>query len=93
MPVGEPKKKRRKDRKLSVERRRQRKKMAQNQVGYRKLLAIAHRGTSRCVKVARQTKETGRKMSGRPREASIGETISGPSTKKESGDSEKEERE
>jgi hypothetical protein len=57
MLVGEPKKKRSKDQKMAVEHRRQRKKRAQNQIGYQKLLAVVHSRTSHRANVARQ-KET-----------------------------------
>jgi hypothetical protein len=65
MPVGEPKKKRRKDRKLAAESSRQMNEWTQD--GYWKGLTVARRGTSHRVKVAWQTKETSRKMSGSPR--------------------------
>jgi hypothetical protein len=67
MPVGEPKKKRRKERKMAAERQCQRKERAQNQVEYWKLLAVACRGTSQRVKEAWQTMETVRKMPSCPR--------------------------
>jgi hypothetical protein len=67
MPVRGPKKKRRNDRKLAAERRRQMKEPSQNQDGCLKQETVTRRGTSRRAEVAWQTKETGRKMSGRPR--------------------------
>jgi hypothetical protein len=68
MPVGELKKKRRRDRKLAAERSRQMNERAQCQDWCRRRgLPIAHRGTSHHVKVTWQTKETGKKMSGHPR--------------------------
>jgi hypothetical protein len=60
MPVGEPKKKRRRDRKLAVECRRQEpKNTTWGKCGSQKRLAVARRGMSHRVKVARHTKETG----------------------------------
>jgi hypothetical protein len=65
MPVGEPKKKRRRDRKLASERRRQKPKISTREnCGPQKRLAVARRGTSRREKVTQNTKETG-KMSRR----------------------------
>jgi hypothetical protein len=55
MPVGKPKKKRRRDRKLAAERRRQKNERAQCQDGCQtKGLAVARRGTSHHATVARQ---------------------------------------
>jgi hypothetical protein len=102
IPVGEPKKKRRRDRKLAAEHRRQKPKTSTREnCGSQKRLDVTRRGTSHRatvarkmqadqkmprrptvarrmsdifrpnitlrVKVARQTKETGREMPGRPR--------------------------
>jgi hypothetical protein len=56
MPVGEPKKKRRRDRKLSAEHRRQKPKTSTREnFGPQKRLAVARRGTTRREKVARKT--------------------------------------
>jgi hypothetical protein len=56
MPVGEPKKKRRRDRKLAAERRRQKPKTSTlENCGPPKELAVARRGTIRRAKVARKT--------------------------------------
>jgi hypothetical protein len=64
MPVEEPKKKRRRDRKVAAEHRRQMNERIQCQDGCRrKGLAVARRGTSCRVKVTRQTKKNDRKMS------------------------------
>jgi hypothetical protein len=58
MPVGEPKKKRRRDRKLAAEQRRQKPKTSTREnCGPQKRLAVARRGTSRREKVTRHTKE------------------------------------
>jgi hypothetical protein len=59
MPVGEPKKKRRRDRKQ-----RNMKNSTRENWGPQKKLAVARRGTSRCMEVAWQ-KKTSRKMSRR----------------------------
>jgi hypothetical protein len=65
MPVGEPKKKRRRDQKLAAEHRRQKPKTStQENCGPQKRLAVARRGTSRRAKVARKT-PIDRKMSRR----------------------------
>jgi hypothetical protein len=63
MPVGEPKKKRRRDRKLVAEHRRQKPKTStRKNCGPQKRLAITHRGTTRHAKVARKA-PIDRKMS------------------------------
>jgi hypothetical protein len=63
MPVGEPKKKRRRDRKLAAERRRQEPKDTKMiNDGPQEKLAVARRGTTRRAKVARKT-PIDRKMS------------------------------
>jgi hypothetical protein len=59
MPVGEPKKKRRRDRKLAAERRRQiPKDTTRENFGSQKRLTVARSGASRRGKVTRHTKET-----------------------------------
>jgi hypothetical protein len=58
MSVREPKKKRRRDRKLAAEHHRQMKERTQD--GCRGRLVVAHRGTSRRVDVAKQKKSAGR---------------------------------
>jgi hypothetical protein len=56
MPVGEPKKKRRRDRKLAAENRRQKPKtLTRENCGPQKRLAVAHRGTTCRAKVAQKT--------------------------------------
>jgi hypothetical protein len=66
MPVGEPKKKRRRDRKLAAERRRQKPKTSTREnCGPQKSLVAARSGTSRRGKVTRHSKEIDRKMSRR----------------------------
>jgi hypothetical protein len=56
MPVGEPKKKRRRDRKLAAEHRRQKPKTSTREnCGPQKRLVVARRGMSRRAKVARKT--------------------------------------
>jgi hypothetical protein len=60
MPVGEPKKKRRRDRNQ-----RNVKKRTQGMDGCRRSLTVARRGTSRRVKVTRQTKRNNTRMSRR----------------------------
>jgi hypothetical protein len=66
MPVGKPKKKQRRDRKLAAERRRQKPKTSTREYcGPQKRLAVALRGTSCREKVTRHTKEIGKKMSSR----------------------------
>jgi hypothetical protein len=56
MPVGEPKKKRRRDRKLAAERRRQKPKTSTlESCGHPKELAVTCKRTTRLVKVARKT--------------------------------------
>jgi hypothetical protein len=66
MPVGEPKKKRRRDRKLAAERRRQKPKdLTRENYETQKKLAVARRGTTRREKVTRHTKVTDRKVSRR----------------------------
>jgi hypothetical protein len=62
MPVGEPKKKRRR-----TETKRNMKNSTRENFGSQKRLALARRRTSHREKVARQTRETGRMMSSRPR--------------------------
>jgi hypothetical protein len=65
MPVGEPKKKRRRDRKLAAERRRQKpKNSTRENCGPQKKLAVDRGGTTRRAKVARKT-PVDRKMSRR----------------------------
>jgi hypothetical protein len=54
IPIGEPRKKRRKDRKLAVERHRQMKEQTQGKDGCRRRLAPARRGTSHGSEVARK---------------------------------------
>jgi hypothetical protein len=55
MPVGEPKKKRRRDRKLAAQHRRQKPKTSTREnCGPQRRLAVARRGTSRRAKVARK---------------------------------------
>jgi hypothetical protein len=68
VPVGEPKKKRRKDRKLAAERRHQMKERTQSHGGCRKRPAVARKGTSRRAKWARQEQETDKRM---PRRATV----------------------
>jgi hypothetical protein len=65
MPVEEPKKKRRKDRKLATERRRQKPKTSTREnCGPQKKLAVARRGMSHRATVAQQKeKKTDKKMS------------------------------
>jgi hypothetical protein len=59
MPVGEPKKKRRRDRKPAAERRCHKPKTSTREnCGPQKRLVVARRGTSRREKVTRHTKET-----------------------------------
>jgi hypothetical protein len=66
MPVGEPKKKRRKDRKLAAEHRRQKPKTSTREnCEPQKRLAVARSGSSRRGKVTQHTKETDRKISRR----------------------------
>jgi hypothetical protein len=68
MPVGEPKKKRRSDRKLAAEFRRQKPKISTREnCGPQKRLAVARRGRTRPAKVARKT-PIDRKM---PRRATV----------------------
>jgi hypothetical protein len=56
MPVGEPKKKRRRDRKLAAEHRRQKPKTsARENCGPQKRMAVARRGTTSRAKMARKT--------------------------------------
>jgi hypothetical protein len=56
MPVGEPKNKRRRDRKLAAERRRQKPKdKTREKCGSQKRLAVPRRRTSRRAKLARKT--------------------------------------
>jgi hypothetical protein len=56
MPVGEPMKKRRRDRKMAAERRRQKPKTSTREnCGPQKRLAVAHRGRTRRAKMARKT--------------------------------------
>jgi hypothetical protein len=65
MLVGEPKRIWHRDRKLAAERLCQKpNNSTREKCGSQTILAIVHRGTSCHAKVARQTKETGRKMSG-----------------------------
>jgi hypothetical protein len=65
MPIGEPKKKRRRDQKLAMERRLQKQKNSTlESCGPPKELVVAHRGTSRRVDVAQQ-KKISRKVSRR----------------------------
>jgi hypothetical protein len=69
MPVGEPKKKSRRDRKLAAEHRRQKTNTSTREnCGPQKRLAVARSGSSRRGKVTRHTKETDRKM---PRRATV----------------------
>jgi hypothetical protein len=66
MPVGEPKKKRRRDRKLAAEHRRQKPKTSTREnCGPQKRLAVALSGSSRREKLTWRTKEIDRKMSRR----------------------------
>jgi hypothetical protein len=65
MPVGEPRKKRRKDQKLVAERRRQMKERAQD--GCQRRLAAARRGKSQRAEVARKM-QADKKM---PRRATV----------------------
>jgi hypothetical protein len=66
MPVGEPKKKMRRDRKLAAERRRQKPKdLTRENYETQKKLAVARRGTIRREKVTWHTKVTDRKVSRR----------------------------
>jgi hypothetical protein len=67
IPVGEPRKKRRTDRKLAAERRRQMKEQTQDNDGCRRRLAVARTGTSNHAKVARKT-QADQKM---PRRATV----------------------
>jgi hypothetical protein len=63
MPVGEPKKKRHRDRKLAAERRRQKPKTSTlENCGPQKRLAVARSWSSRRGKVTRNTKEIDRKV-------------------------------
>jgi hypothetical protein len=69
MPVGEPKKKRRRDRQLAVEHRRQKTNTStRDNCGPQKSLAVARSGLSRRGRVTRHMKETDRKM---PRRATV----------------------
>jgi hypothetical protein len=63
IPVGEPKKKRCKDRKAAADHRRQMNKRTQSQGGCRKRLAVTCRGKSRHAKWAWQEQETDKRMS------------------------------
>jgi hypothetical protein len=66
MPVGEPKKKRRRDRKLAAEHHGQKPKTSTREnCGPQKRLAVARSWSSRRGKVTRHTKETDRKMTRR----------------------------
>jgi hypothetical protein len=66
IPVEEPKKKRRRDRKLATERCHQElKDMKKKNCGPQKRLAVAHRGTTHCAKVGQKT-PIDRKMSRHP---------------------------
>jgi hypothetical protein len=65
MPVGEPKKKRRRDRKLAAEHRRQKTNTSTREnCGPQERLAVTHRGRTRRAKMARKT-QIDRKMSRR----------------------------
>jgi hypothetical protein len=69
MPVREPKKKRRKDRKLAAEHRRQKPNTSTREnCGPQNRLAVARSGSNRRGRVKRHTKETDRKM---PRRATV----------------------
>jgi hypothetical protein len=73
IPVGELKKKRRRDRKLAAERRRQKTNTStQENYGPQKRLAVAHTGSSRCGRVTRHMKETDQKV---PRRATVARCI------------------
>jgi hypothetical protein len=69
MPVGEPKKKRRRDRKMAAERRRQKPKTSTREnCGSEKRLAVARSASARHGRVTRHMKEIDRKM---PRRATV----------------------
>jgi hypothetical protein len=69
MPVGEPKKKRRRDRKLAAQHRRQKTETSiRENCGPHIRLVVARSGSSRRGRVTRHTKETDRRM---PRRATV----------------------